>query len=342
VRTIHARAIEPSVFDRGLPSLPRRSVPVPRFPGPPHVVVLDLAVARGSPTVLQYLAISADPWPGRMAVWQAAGGTTYDLIGTVARPAIVGTTLDAFGPGPPSRLDLAASLTLRIGQGALLSVTDADMFAGKTAMAIQGSDGAWETFGYGGADLVGANTYRLSRLIRGLGGEEALCARTVPAGATVVLLDAALFPVARGLASLAMELRFRVGPANRDHADAAVTEVSTIVTSKALMPYAPVQAMALRGASGILISFTRRSRVDGDAWEPVDVPLGEDREAYDVVVATPGGSRVLSAASPSALYATGDEAADFGAPQSTLALQIYQTSATVGRGFPLAVTIPVH
>ncbi|GAC1333172.1 MAG: glycoside hydrolase TIM-barrel-like domain-containing protein [Beijerinckiaceae bacterium] len=342
VRTISARAIEPSVFDRALPSLPRRSVPVPRFPGPPNVVVLDLAVARGTTTALQYLAIAADPWPGRMAVWQEAGGTSYNLIGTVARPAIIGTTLDAFGPGPASRLDLATSLTLRIAQGALLSVTDADMFAGKTAVAIQGSDGAWEIFCYGEADLVGTNTYRLSRLIRGLGGEEALCSRTVPAGATVVLLDAALFPVAQGLASLGTALRFRVGPANRDHADAAVTEVATTVTSKALMPYAPVQASALRDASGIIISFTRRGRIDADAWEPVDVPLGEDREAYDVVIATPGGSRLLSVGAPSALYAAGDETADFGAPQSVLALQIYQTSATVGRGFPLAVTIPVH
>ena len=53
------------------------------------------------------------------------------------------------------------------------------MFAGKNAMAIQGTDGAWEIFAYANAELVGTNTYRLSRLIRGLGGEESLCARTV-------------------------------------------------------------------------------------------------------------------------------------------------------------------
>jgi hypothetical protein len=72
------------------------------------------------------------------------------------------------------------------------------------------------------------------------------------------------------------------------------------------------------------------------------VPLGEEREAYDIVIATPGGARVLSAASPSALYGASAEIADFGAPQTALGLQIYQTSATVGRGFPLAVTVPVH
>jgi hypothetical protein len=98
----------------------------------------------------------------------------------------------------------------------------------------------------------------------------------------------------------------------------------------------------MRNGSGVTIDFTRRSRIDSDAWESVDVPLGEEREAYDVMIATPGGSRLLSAASPTALYAAADEIADFGAPQTALGLQIYQTSATVGRGFPLAVTVPVH
>jgi hypothetical protein len=216
------------------------------------------------------------------------------------------------------------------------------MFAGKSAMAIQGSDGAWEIFGYADAELVDVNTYRLSRLIRGLGGEEGLCARTVPADATVVLLDNALFPVASGLSNLGMSLQFRVGPANRDHADAAVTEITTSVSAKALMPYAPVHASATRSASGVAIAFIRRGRIDADAWEPVDIPLGEEREAYDIVIATPGGSRVLSATTPFALYAASDEIADFGSPQSALALQIYQASATVGRGFPLAATVPVH
>jgi hypothetical protein len=318
-------------------------VPIPRFPGPPFVVALDLAIVRGSTAALQYLAVSADPWPGAMAVWQAnSDASSYSLVGTIARSAIVGTTLDIFGPGPASRLDLVNSLTVRIGQGALLSVSDADMFAGKTAMAVQGADAAWEIFAYANAELVGANTYRLSRFIRGLGGEESLCARTVAPGATVVLLDDALFPVARGLSTLGHTLQFRVGPANRDHADAAVTEITTTVTSKALMPYAPMQATAVRSSSGVVIDFIRRGRIDSDAWEPVDIPLGEDREAYDIVIATPAGSRVMSVGSPSALYAPSDEIADFGSPQTALGLQIYQTSATVGRGFPLSVTVPVH
>jgi hypothetical protein len=108
------------------------------------------------------------------------------------------------------------------------------------------------------------------------------------------------------------------------------------------MPYAPVQASARRSSSGVTIGFKRRGRVDSDAWEPVDIPLGEDREAYDIVIATPAGSRAITVNSASALYAASDEVADFGSPQTALGLQIYQTSATVGRGFPLAVTVPVN
>lgn len=42
--------------------------------------------------------------------------------------------------------------------------------------------------------------------------------------------------------------------------------------------------------------------------------------------------RVLACDTPSVLYATADEIADFGAPQASLSVAVYQLSATVGRG----------
>jgi hypothetical protein len=50
--------------------------------------------------------------------------------------------------------------------------------------------------------------------------------------------------------------------------------------------------------------------------------------------------RTIDTTTPSALYTSADEIADFGAAQASLTVSIYQLSATVGRGFAATVTIP--
>ena len=342
-RRTSARAIEPALYDRPVANVPRVPTPPPRPPGPPRVVVLDLALSRDTPETLQHIAVFADPWHAGMAVWrQASGGGTYDFVRVAERPAMIGDTLDVLGPGPVGRIDYANSVTVRFASGAPASVSDVEMLGGKTACAIRGADGAWEIFCFGRAELVADKTYRLSRLLRGLGGEDFLAGRAVPAGATVVLLDNAVVPLASGLSSLGTTSLYRVGPASRDYADAAYVSASATVTSKALKPYAPAQARATRSAAGVTIGFRRRGRLDADAGEPVEIPLGEDAETHDIDIrAGAAVKRTLTVATPQALYAAADELADFGAPQATLAVSIAERSTSVGRGFALAVTLPV-
>jgi len=75
------------------------------------------------------------------------------------------------------------------------------------------------------------------------------------------------------------------------------------------------------------------------SWD-VTVPLGEDSESFEIDVLS-GATvlRTLHATTPSTLYAAADETADFGATQSSLAVRVYQMSATVGRGFPASATL---
>jgi hypothetical protein len=263
-------------------------------------------------------------------------------IGTIEKRATLGDSLDELPPGPVGRFDNGSSVTVRLGGGALASVDDLVALSGRTAMAIRGADGAWEIFAFARAELVGENTYRLSRLIRGLGGEEHLAARGAPAGSTVVLLDDALMPLARSVSDIGAPITYAIGPATHDIADPLYVRASVTATGKALQPYAPTKARAIRTSAGILINFLRRSRIDSDAWEAVDVPLGEAAEAYEAEIILPTGTRTLSASAPSILYPAAQELADFGAPQSALALSLYQMSATVGRGFPFSGVIAVQ
>jgi hypothetical protein len=167
----------------------------------------------------------SSPIRGRAASPSGAriGEGGFDLVGVTARRATIGVTRGILQPGPVARWDHAASVEVGIAGGALASVSDVEALAGKTTLAIQGEDGAWEILAFARAELVAANVWRLSRLLRGLGGESHLAGRSVAAGAPVVLLDSALFPLTGNSAEPGAPALYRIGPADRDHADAELS-----------------------------------------------------------------------------------------------------------------------
>lgn len=335
-----ARAVDPHPLDNAAPVVAAVPLPPPRFAGRARVEILELAVDRGAAT-LAHLAVFAEPWPGQMAVWRDTG-ETVDLLRLVDRPAVMGETLSEFPAGPAGRMDRAASLVVRARGGALQSAPERQILAGANLCALRGPDGAWEICAFAQADLVGAQTWRLSRFLRGLGGEDALCERVLAAGATFVLLDDAVVPLASGLSSLGASIRVKIGPADRDPSDSSFVRVETLVGAKALKPYAPVRLAARRDSAGVRLSWLRRSRRDADAWEPLDIPLGEDAEAYTLdILAGDVVKRRVATSLPSFLYPNADEIADFGAPQSALRVRIAQRSAVIGDGFARVADLPV-
>jgi hypothetical protein len=148
-----------------------------------------------------------------------------------------------------------------------------------------------------------------------------------------------LAPVARGLDALGRPIFMRLAAAGRNHDDPTAVVLTVTPQPTALLPLSPVHVKAARETDGIRISWIRRTRIDGDGWG-IEVPLGEDSEAYALDILS-GGSvvRSIACSTPEALYADADELADFGAPQGSLHLRVAQVSATVGAGRPTELTL---
>lgn len=69
-------------------------------------------------------------------------------------------------------------------------------------------------------------------------------------------------------------------------------------------------------------------------------PVGEASESYEIdVMSGSTVKRTIPSATPVITYTAADQTSDFGSPQSAITLRIYQLSATVGRGYPLEVTL---
>ena len=317
-RAVKAQSIDPGVFDLPVASPQLIAPKIPAPIGPAQALVLDLpTLTSDDPPVLQSMAVFADPWPGAETVWRSADGESFERTATALAPAIVGVTLDPLPSGPTSRFDRVNAVRVKLPGGALASVSDMRLFGGANAAAVQRLDGAWEVLQFANAELVADRTYRLSRFLRGQAGTEGAMGNPLAAGAPFVVLDEQIVPIARGLDTLGRPVQLRVIAAGRDYADPAALSLPATPTSTALRPLSPVHLSALRTGGGVVFSWIRRTRINGDAWEPVDVPLGEESEAYALdILSGSTVKRTLTSNAPSVLYAAADELTDFGSAQA--------------------------
>ncbi len=269
-----------------------RSAPKPvTAPTPVFPVLLDLPLLSGAEVPhAPYLAVTATPWQGPVAVWSAASDAGYELNKVVSVPSIVGVTQTALPWAPAGTWDRGPTLRVRVYGGVLASAPLVDVLNGSNCAAIgDGSTANWEVFQFADAELVAPQTYDLRTRLRGQVGTGSVAPPVWPSGSMVVFLDRGLDQLDLSLSARSLERHYRIGVAERGYDDPAVVHRVDAIAGIGLRPYAPVHLAAVRHGSGdISLSWIRRTRIDGDSWVSVDVPLGEEGEDYLVTVLLDG------------------------------------------------------
>lgn len=340
-RDIEARSIDPDVYG-GVSSVTRPPAPpIDVLTGQPFGLFLDLPLLTGSETPhAGYVAAAQRPWPGAVAFLRSPETSGFSLRATVTAAVTTGVTLDPLLAGPEGRVDRATRVRVRLDYGQLQSVTNLAMLGGANAAAIRNADGAWEVLQFETADLVAAATYEISNLLRAQVGTDGAMAASLPAGARFVLLDGALAPVDMSLDDVGLAFNWRLGSASRDIGHASYVAAAHTFTGAGLRPYSPVQVRGLRSSGDLTITWTRRTRIGGDAWSASDVPLAEESERYEIDILDGATvKRTISATSPSATYSAAEQTTDFGAPQSACTIRVYQLAAGYGRGTPRTAVV---
>ncbi|WP_377275665.1 glycoside hydrolase/phage tail family protein [Rhizobium sp. R86522] len=306
----------------------------------PVVQFLDLprlegASHAGDASVAAY----GRPWR-RLAVSSSPEAEGYRLRLTLDRPATLGRLLEPLAPGPVGRFDGANALVVEVLAGAFASASRMAVLSGANRLAVRANTGGWEVVGFVEAEEVAVGRFRLTGLLRGLGGTEDAVVAGAAAGAEVVALDEAVRPLGLGNAERGAAQNWILEPMG------LVTELSGPHVFagglRAETPLSPVHAKVLRQAAGDLsISWIRRSRIEADAWTDGEVPLDEAQERYRLEILD-GGTvlRVAEVTEPAWTYAVADELADFGAPQTALGLRIRQLGR-LAAGLPLLAVVPV-
>jgi GTA TIM-barrel-like domain/Putative phage tail protein len=298
-------------------------VGTPDWVSAPEGYALDIADFSGNGTRTGPLVgVVVNPFVDTQVI--EPSGVGVDL----AVPVRIGALLESLPSGPVGRFDMANSVDILLPGVALASLPDADVLAGGNLLAIETPLG-WEILQAANVDLVGVDTYRLSRLLRGQTGTDHVLGFTVQAGARVVYL-------AQGWQDIPVSVDFR--GADIDFVLVANGRENTETFSQNyqanhLGPLSPVHIKATRSVDTIDISWIRRTRIGGDDWAALDVPLGEESERYEVDFLD-GGMVVLTKQvdTASLQIPITDLETIYASPLSEITVEICQISQTYGRG----------
>ncbi len=305
------------------------AAPTPVFP-----LFLDLPLLRGDEVAhAPHLAVTAYPWPGAAAVYSSASDGNYQLNTLVNAPAVLGVTGSTLAPGQPAVLERGAPLRVTLSSGTLASASLEQVLNGANVAAIgDGTPGNWEVFQFTDAVLVSPGVYDISGRLRGQAGTDHLAETAWPAGSYFVLLDGAVGQISLPASARGLARHYRIGPAARAVDDPSYGHLVEAFQGIGLRPLSPVHLRAELQASGdVAVSWVRRTRIDGDSWLSVEVPLGEDAELYELRVVQAGAVvRQVSLGAPGWTYTAADRAADGVA--SPYEIQVAQVSTRFGPG----------
>jgi hypothetical protein len=233
----------------------------------------------------------------------------------------------------PGLIDHGDALQVNLISGQLESV-DGDALLSGANMAVigDGTSDNWEVFQFKTAELIGTNSYLLSDRLRGQAGSDGLIPDIWPAGSQFVLLNSVPLQIDLSRNMRGVEQNYRVGPALRSADDPSYRQFQRAFSGNGLRPYAPAHLrVAVQPNGALSVTWVRRTRIDGDSWEALEVPLGEETETYVLRMVKDGVMLREEVLDTSAFeYSSGAQASDgAGTPFS---IEVAQVSATFGVG----------
>ncbi|MBR9863102.1 MAG: host specificity protein [Rhodobacteraceae bacterium] len=304
---------------------------------------LDLPVLEAEQESFAPYAVAAgSPWPDAVAVFKSATDDGYVLDTIIETPSKIGKTVTELRCGPVGFWDEVNTLRVRISSGSLEGRSVLDVLNGSNGVAIgSGAAAGWEVFQYREAELQSDGSYILRGLLRGQLGSDADMPDVWPEGSELVFLDRIPERLQHKDADRGVERYYRSGPAAKPVGDPAYRTRTESFDLVALRPLSPVHLQSRRDeANAIHLSWIRRTRIDGDSWEGLEVPLGEGTELYRVdVLDGTGVLRSEMVGTPEWSYSAAMQAEDGAA--GAVNVSVSQVSEKFGPGAAAGLTIEI-
>lgn len=340
LQLVEAVRIEPNVY---LPSDMAEDRPVSQEFVPPVPVLpvfLDLPLLTGDEVPhAPHIAVTAQPWPGTVALYSSESDDGYVLDEILASRAVIGMTETPLQRAAVGLWDRGPAVQVKLVAGVLETQPLEAILSGKNLAAIgDGSSGNWELFQFSDVELIAPDTYLLRNRLRGQAGTDGVMPDVWPAGSMFVLIDPRVVQIGLSSSQRRVARHYRVGPARRGYDDPSYTHLVEAFDGIGLRPYAPAHLRVSETAGSLTARWIRRTRIDGDDWTLTDVPLGEESESYLVRASKEGTVlREQMVAQPEWTYPAAQQSAD-GAVRP-FEVSVAQISARFGPGAFRTITV---
>ena len=315
---------------------------------PTAYVMLDIPILKDSDNNIGfYIAVNGygvTAWNGAIIYSSSDGGVNYNESLGLNVESIMGSSQDTLAEQTyyPGTFDEINTVNVMLGSvnWSLSNATALQVFDG-TNLAALGAHGRWELIGFKTAAVQGDGSYTLSGLLRGQYGTE-WAMDSHEDGDTFVMLDTDnLGRFYHSQAQISQELNFKI--LSSEYQQTLYDGFEFASESVGLKPYAPSDVRATRSSGDVIITWKFRSRIDKEWEDGHDVPFAEEVEGYSVDILTGAGGTVkrtlATVSAQTATYTSADQTTDFGSPQATVYVKVYQLSATVGRGYANEVAV---
>ncbi len=257
------------------------------------------------------------------------GGETFDKVQEVTGAAYMGavkswTDVDAIH----GQFDLVNEIEVDFVNGAPQSVTELELLNGSNRALFDG-----EIIGFQNAELVSGTRWKLTKLLRGLRGTDALVNGHTAPGADLdfVLLNQPFVHFHELTAAAIGRTRHYKLVANGLHPEEVEARPITIAGST-VKPLAPVHfSKTLDGSNNATVTWVNRTRSTAGLFG--SHPNGEPAVAYRTSILSSGTAvRTKSSAVTSTTYTAAEATADGLTPGDPLDVTIAQTSEYHGFG----------
>jgi hypothetical protein len=300
-----------------------------RVVGATYMELLDIPIVRDTDDGAgYYVAVGGeyDTWTGSRLYRSADSGANYSAVTDITTESAIGTASTVLGDFAGGNIvDEANSVDVLLVCGSLSSTTAAGMLSGSNLFVLGD-----ELLQARSCELIAADTYRLTGLLRGRFGTESGMSTHASGERFVVLSETTTARIASPLAQVGIEARFKPVTLGQALVDADFENFTN--DARGLQPLSVVELRAGSvGGGSYLIEWTRRSR-KGSRWvDYIDAPLAEESEQYRVEVTTSAGVLISTA------IATTTSATV--AASATNIVRVAQVSALVGPGEFAQITI---
>ncbi len=329
--------------------------------GPSFFEVMDVPLAQdeidgiGNYVVGSSFGQSSTDWPGvlvRKAPDLEIFSLSYTFISS-SRQVSWGNTTDVLASGPLYVFDNDSSVNVDFVTGTMTSVTETQLLNGSNFLAISSSTGVgWEFLQAANITVESDGTLTLSKFLRGKRNtENSIGGHSI--GDTVIVFQVGKVSLhAEDSGSIGSKMKFQGITLGSDTGSTQTIENFVANSFKPYSVYAPAGTIA---SNDWTFTWTRRTRIGGawpnKAWSGLPTSQTDSTIEYEVDVfngsiivrtitdvASANGS-VVTVSTDSAFYDDADQTTDFGSPQTTLTIKVYQVDTLVGRGEPVTVTL---